>query len=46
VKLDNARRVIEAGASVVVVGSAVFESPDGVDAAMKKFRAALSQPLR
>jgi ribulose-phosphate 3-epimerase len=46
VKLDNVRRVVEAGASVVVAGSAVFESPDGVDAAMKRFRAALSQPLR
>jgi ribulose-phosphate 3-epimerase len=46
VKLDNVRRVIEAGASVVVAGSAVFESPDGVEAAMKKFRTALSQPLR
>jgi ribulose-phosphate 3-epimerase len=45
VKLDNVRRVVEAGASVVVAGSAVFESPDGVEAAMKKFRAALSQPL-
>ena len=46
VKLDNVRRVVEAGASVVVAGSAVFESPDGVEAAMRKFRAALSQPLR
>ena len=46
VKLDNVRRVVEAGASVVVAGSAVFESPDGVEAAMKKFRAALSQPAR
>ena len=46
VKLDNVRRVIEAGASVVVAGSAVFEAPEGVEAAMKKFRAALSQPLR
>ena len=41
VKLDNVRRVIEAGASVVVAGSAVFESPDGVGAALKKFREAL-----
>lgn len=46
VKLDNVRRVIEAGASVVVVGSAVFEAPEGVEAATKKFREALSQPLR
>ena len=46
VKLDNVRRVIDAGASVVVAGSAVFESPDGVDAAVKKFRAALRSPTR
>jgi ribulose-phosphate 3-epimerase len=46
VKLDNVRRVIDAGASVVVAGSAVFEWPDGVEAAIKKFRAAVSQPLR
>ena len=46
VKLDNVRRVVEAGASVVVAGSAVFESTDGVEAAIKKFRAALDQPLR
>ena len=46
VKLDNVRRVVDAGASVVVAGSAVFESPDGVEASMKKFRAALSQRSR
>jgi ribulose-phosphate 3-epimerase len=46
VKLDNVRRVTDAGASVVVAGSAVFEAPEGVEAAMKRFRAALSQPLR
>jgi len=46
VKLDNVRRAVEAGASVVVAGSAVFESTDGVEAAIKKFRAALDQPLR
>jgi ribulose-phosphate 3-epimerase len=46
VKLDNVHRVIEAGASVVVAGSAVFESPEGVDAAIKKFRNALKQSLR
>lgn len=46
VKLDNVRRVVEAGASVVVVGSAVFESADGVEAATRKFKAALSQPFR
>ena len=41
VKLDNVRPVVEAGASVVVAGSAVFEAPEGVAAAMKKFRALL-----
>jgi ribulose-phosphate 3-epimerase len=41
VKLDNARRVVEAGANVVVAGSAVFEAPEGVDAAVKQFRALL-----
>ena len=46
VRLDNVRRVVEAGASVVVAGSAVFESPEGVEASMKKFRAALGQPPR
>ena len=41
VKLDNVRRVVDAGASVVVAGSAVFEAPEGVEAVLKKFRAAL-----
>jgi ribulose-phosphate 3-epimerase len=41
VKLDNVRRVVEAGASVVVAGSAVFEAPEGVEAAVQKFREAL-----
>jgi ribulose-phosphate 3-epimerase len=46
VKLDNVRRVVEAGASVVVAGSAVFEAPEGVESAVMKFRASLRQPLR
>ena len=46
VKLDNVRRVIAAGASVVVAGSAVFEAPEGVEAAVRRFRAALGQPQR
>jgi ribulose-phosphate 3-epimerase len=46
VKLDNVGRVIEAGANVIVAGSAVFESTDGVEAATRKFRTVLSQPLR
>jgi ribulose-phosphate 3-epimerase len=41
VKLDNARRVIDAGATVLVAGSAVFEDPDGVSAAIAKFRKVL-----
>ena len=41
VKLENVRRVIEAGASVVVAGSAVFETGDAVEIAAKKFVAAL-----
>ena len=44
VKLDNVRRVIDAGASVVVAGSAVFESRDGVEAATKKLRVEIRRP--
>jgi ribulose-phosphate 3-epimerase len=39
VKLDNVLRVVEAGASVVVAGSAVFEAPEGVEAALRNLRA-------
>ena len=42
VKVENARRVAEAGASVLVAGSAVFEDPDGVGAAIAKFRKVLA----
>jgi ribulose-phosphate 3-epimerase len=42
VKPDNAARVAASGASVLVAGSAVFEDPDGVAAALEKFRRALS----
>ncbi len=41
VKVDIARRVVDAGANVIVAGSAVFESPAGVDAAVRQFRALL-----
>jgi ribulose-phosphate 3-epimerase len=41
VKLDNVERVVDAGANVVVAGSAIFESPRGVEAAVKEFRKAL-----
>lgn len=42
VKLDNVRAVVDAGASVVVAGSAVFEDPAGPEAAVKRFRDALA----
>ncbi len=41
VKAHNVKRVAEAGASVIVAGSAVFEDPDGPAAAIAKFRQAL-----
>jgi ribulose-phosphate 3-epimerase len=41
VKVDIASRVREAGASVVVAGSAVFEDPEGPAAAIARFRRAL-----
>ena len=41
VKVENARRVAAAGATVIVAGSAVFEDGDGVVEALAKFRAAL-----
>jgi ribulose-phosphate 3-epimerase len=42
VKPENAARIVEAGATVLVAGSAVFEDPVGVDAALAKFRRAIS----
>ena len=41
VKPDNAARVVAAGATVLVAGSAVFEDPDGPVAALRKFRQAI-----
>jgi ribulose-phosphate 3-epimerase len=41
IKLDNAKRVADAGATVLVAGSAVFEDPDGIDKAIAKLRKAL-----
>jgi ribulose-phosphate 3-epimerase len=41
IKPDNARQVADAGASVLVAGSAVYVDPDGVGAALAKFRRAL-----
>jgi ribulose-phosphate 3-epimerase len=42
IKPENARDVAQAGASVLVAGSAVFLDPDGVSAALAKFRKALA----
>jgi ribulose-phosphate 3-epimerase len=42
IKPDNAKAVAEAGASVLVAGSAVFLDPDGVTAALAKFRKAIA----
>ena len=42
IKVDNARRVADAGATVLVAGSAVFEDPEGVDKAIAKFRKVLA----
>ena len=41
VKPDNCARVVAAGATVLVAGSAVFEDPAGPPAALRKFREAL-----
>lgn len=38
---DTAPRIVEAGANVLVIGSAIFGSPDGVKAAMRRIRATL-----
>ena len=43
IKVDNAARVAEAGASVLVAGSAVFEDAEGVSAAIAKFDRALGR---
>lgn len=42
VKTDNCAAVRDAGASVLVAGSAVYLDPDGVHAAIAKFRKALA----
>ena len=41
VKPENARAIADAGASVLVAGSAVFDDPDGPTAAIAKFNRAL-----
>ncbi len=41
IKPGNAKAIAEAGASVLVAGSAVYLDPDGVSAALAKFRRAV-----
>jgi ribulose-phosphate 3-epimerase len=38
----NVRRIVDAGADMIVAGSAIFAAKEGVSAAMRKFRAALA----
>jgi ribulose-phosphate 3-epimerase len=42
----NARAVVEAGASVLVAGTAVFAASDGIDAAMARLRDVVRPPGR
>jgi ribulose-phosphate 3-epimerase len=41
IKPDNAARVLAAGATVLVAGSAIFEDPDGPVAALQRFKHAI-----
>jgi len=41
IKPENAARVLAAGATVLVAGSAIFEDPDGPVAALRKFKQAV-----
>ena len=41
IKPDNAARVVAAGATVLVAGSAIFEDPEGPVAALRKFKMAI-----
>ena len=41
IKPENAARVVAAGATVLVAGSAVFEDPDGPASALRKFKQAI-----
>lgn len=41
IKPENAARVVAAGATVLVAGSAIFEDPDGPGAALNKFKHAI-----
>src|SRR2546429_746630 len=41
IKPENAARVVAAGATVLVAGSAIFEDPDGPLTALRKFKQAV-----
>jgi len=41
IKPENAARVVAAGASVLVAGSAIFEDPGGPVEALRKFKHAI-----
>src|SRR5256714_763520 len=41
IKPENAARVVAAGATVLVAGSAIFEDPDGPLTALRKFKQAI-----
>ena len=41
IKPENAARIVAAGATVLVAGSAIFEDPDGPLAALRKFKHAI-----
>jgi ribulose-phosphate 3-epimerase len=41
IKPDNSSRIVAAGATVLVAGSAIFEDPDGPVAALRKFKQAI-----
>ena len=41
IKPENAARVVAAGATVLVAGSAIFEDPDGPAAALRRFKQAI-----
>jgi ribulose-phosphate 3-epimerase len=41
IKPENVARIVAAGATVLVAGSAIFEDPDGPVAALRKFRQAI-----
>jgi len=46
IKPENAARVVAAGATVLVAGSAIFEDPDGPLAALRKFKQATRGPVK